>query len=92
MKINVEPTPEQYTPTINGQKIPTRVWKGVTDQGTEIEAYVLSIVPMHDGDAERMHAEMPPFMKRSRDTFHIEIQEQTDAWDKSMHETGGPPR
>jgi hypothetical protein len=101
MKIEIEPTPEVYKANINGQEIPLRVWKGRTSGGIEIEAYVLSIVPEHDTDHERMKAEMPPFMQRSRDAFHIEIPPQEDPppgyctmeeWAKSLHETGMPPK
>lgn len=81
MRIDIEPTPEMFDAPINGQVIPVRVWKGSTAQGVPIEAYVLSIVPdppipeMMAALSSRLAQEIPPFMKRSREVYQIDIGE-----------------
>jgi len=57
MKIIVEPTEEKFDAPINGVTVPTRIWHGVTDKGTEVEAYILSIVPVHDADCDKLFEE-----------------------------------
>ena len=69
MKINIEPTPDMLDVKLNGVDVPARIWVGVTDQGTRIEAYVISIVPLDGGT---IHNEVPDFMRPSRQTFQIE--------------------
>jgi hypothetical protein len=67
--ITIQPTPEVVTFTINGAKVPLRVWVGRTDAGTPLDAYVLSIVPEKP---YTLDSEVPEFMRRSRDTFNID--------------------
>lgn len=72
MNITIEPTPEKYDAPINGVMVPVRIWKGRTEGGVEIEAYVLSITPNTPHDVARLKDELPPFMKPSRDTYTID--------------------
>ena len=71
MKIYLEPTPELYLAPINGVDVPVRIWRGATNSGLPIEAYVLSITPDNDDDSPLLKAELPAFMKPSRQTFKI---------------------
>lgn len=72
MKIMIEPSDEIYTANINGADVPTRVWRGITLGGVAITAYILSIVPNDaEHDLERFKAELPPFMKPSREVFDV---------------------
>ncbi len=73
MKITIEPTAEVFEAPINGVKVPVRVWSGRTESGLEIEAYVLSIVPKDELDHLRMKAELPEFMRPSREVFTIDL-------------------
>jgi len=76
MRITLEPTPEMFDAPINGVKVPTRVWKGRTDSGLEIEAYILSIVPENETDAELLRIECEQAgLHRSRDVFTVDIDE-----------------
>jgi hypothetical protein len=83
MKATLSPTPEMYVPVINGSPVPTRVWRGTTEGGVPIEAYVLAIVPdpADDETHARLRAELPEFMRPARETFHIEVGD----------DDGGPP-
>lgn len=73
LSIQIEPTPEMYDAPINGVQVPVRVWKGYTQGGVQIEAYVLSIVP-HDDEAVRaLMAELPSFMRPSRELYAIDL-------------------
>jgi|GEM_PF-1749970 len=79
MNITLEPTPELYDAPINGVKVPVRIWVGYTSAGIPIEAYVLTITPDNKLDAERLAAEMPPFMVPSRHLFKVDLgSENTD--------------
>lgn len=71
--VTVSPTRELYEAPINGQLVPCRVWKGFTAGGVAIEAYVISIVPLHEHDHERMKAELPDIMKPSREVYDIDV-------------------
>jgi hypothetical protein len=71
MHIKIEPTPELYNGPINGVEIPLRIWKGRTEGGVEIEAYVLAITPNNAQDWERLRVELPEFMVRARQAFAI---------------------
>jgi len=66
MKITIEPTDELYESPIDGKPM-CRIWKGTTDKGTAIKAYVFSIVPADRG--KTLEFEIPQFMKRSRVKF-----------------------
>lgn len=74
--ITVEPTPELWPGQINGchPPIPFRVWRGFTNDGIQIEAYVLAIVPVNDADAERLKQARPAFMTPARDAFNIALE------------------
>ncbi len=71
MKINIEPTPELYNAPINGVSVPVRIWRGFTDNGIAIEAYVLSITPDDEGEHEKLKAALPFFMVPSRTLYRI---------------------
>lgn len=71
MKITITPTRELYDVPINGQAVPTRIWSGVTEGGVVVEAYVISIVPVQASDTERLRAELPDFMVRSRQMYRV---------------------
>lgn len=77
MKATIEPTPELYDAPINGVKVPVRIWKGTTEGGVAIEAYVLSITPDNDADAPRLKVELPAFVRPSRETFTIDTSERS---------------
>lgn len=70
MQITMTSTPEQHEFVINGVAVPARVWTGQTAGGVPVEVYVLSVVPPPDSE-ERFKAEVPAYMRRSRDTFTI---------------------
>jgi hypothetical protein len=70
--ITIEPTPEQYeVPLKSGDKVPTRIWAGHTSGGIAVEAYVFSITPDDEVDAERLHSEMPDYMQATRQKVEI---------------------
>lgn len=77
MKIVVAPTLEIWDAPINGVKVPVRIWVGYTEGGIAIEAYVLSITPDAVADSPRLNAEMPGFMRPSRETFVIDTGGET---------------
>lgn len=82
MKATLEPTPELFQAPINGVRVPCRVWRGTTEGGVPIEAYVLSIVPdppIPDLMAElsdQLKAELPPFMVPSRQLLDIDLDDE----------------
>jgi len=80
MNITVEPTPEVFHAVINGVEIPLRIWKGKTDGGIAIEAYVLSITPNNSADHEAL-GEALPFKRKSRDVFHIDLSKGHSTFD-----------
>jgi hypothetical protein len=59
MKITIEPTRELYNARINDATVPVRMWRGRTEDGIEIEAYLLAIAPAVDADAERLQQQYP---------------------------------
>jgi len=73
MEMHIEPTPELYEAPINGVMVPVRIWHGFTSGGVAIEAYVLSITPVDHADSVALKAELPSFMRPSRDMFHIDV-------------------
>ena len=73
MRIDIEPTEEMWAAGINGTRVPVRIWRGQTDNGAQIEAYVLSIVPCTDADAAKLRECMPSWMVRSRDLYAIDV-------------------
>ena len=73
MKIVAEPTPEIFEAPINGVKVPVRIWRGRTEKGVELEVLVLSIIPENDFDHARLKEELPPYMRPSRESFHIDL-------------------
>ena len=89
MKVTASPTEEKFDAPINGVFVPTRIWIGKTEGGVEIELYVLSIVPKNDADSEKLKEEIPSFMKPSRETFTINLEEDPAARRaRILHETG----
>lgn len=82
MKMTIEPTPEMYDASVNGQRVPVRIWKGTTEGGVPVEAYVLAIVPGEDG-AEQLQKELPVFMRPSREAYTIDV--NADVFDESQH-------
>ena len=91
MKIVIEPTPELYQAPINGVHVPVRIWRGRTLSGTPIKACVLSIIPNDEGDADRLQAELPPFMVRSRDLYDINTRSEAERRAQHIHEAGEEP-
>jgi hypothetical protein len=77
MKATLEPTPELYRAPINGVQVPVRIWRGATGGGVPIEAYVLSITPDDAADQERLRAELPPFMRHSREMYDIDTRAES---------------
>jgi len=75
MKITIEPTREQFDAPINGAIIPLRVWFGRTEGGIPIEAFILSITPNDPAQGLALRAELPPFMRPSRETFTVDLPE-----------------
>ena len=73
MSITIEPTPEVFEVPVNGVKVPTRVWVGTTDKGTRIDVYVFSIVPTDSND---LAAELPGFMRQTREVCTINLGEE----------------
>lgn len=72
MKITLQPIDEMFDfPNTDGSTIPCRIWAGKTDKGTEIEAYVLSIVPIDE--TSDLKNELPEFMRPSREIYATEI-------------------
>ena len=59
MKITIEPTREVYNVRINDTTVPVRMWRGRTDDGIEIEAYLLAIAPASEGDLEALRKQFP---------------------------------
>lgn len=83
MKITLERTDETFeAPLKGGIKVPTRVWRGTTDKGTEIEAYVLSLVPADPENltnAERLQKECREAgMVPARQVYDIDLGEKTN--------------
>lgn len=73
MKATLEPTSELYEAPINGVRVPVRIWKGLTEGGVRIEAYVLSITPDNSEDSNRLRDELPDFMVPSRQMYNIDM-------------------
>jgi hypothetical protein len=59
MKITIEPTRETYNAQINDTTVPVRMWRGRTDDGIEIEAYILAIAPVSRIEAELLSKQFP---------------------------------
>jgi hypothetical protein len=76
MRIDIEPTPEMYDAPINGQKIPVRIWRGFSDNGVALEAYVLSITPDQDDDTQKLRDSLPFFMVPSRVMYRIDATDE----------------
>lgn len=68
MKLIIEPTPGLHDIKFNDVTVPARLWVGVTDKGTPIEAYVICIVPPSDVDAKD---QIPDFMNPNRKLYKI---------------------
>lgn len=71
MKATLSPTSELFLACINGVNVPTRIWRGTTEGGIQIEAYILSVTPVSKQDHGMLKSELPDFMKPSRETFAI---------------------
>lgn len=69
--ITIEPTEEMYDAPINDVIIPVRVWKGRAPDGTAIHAYVLSFGVEYEIDDAALKAQLPSFMKRTRQVYAI---------------------
>lgn len=74
MNVLLEPTPEIDWFIINGGRVPLRIWRGATDGGIAIEAYVLSIVPVDHADDARLKEAIPEFMSRCFGGARISMQ------------------
>jgi hypothetical protein len=59
MKITIEPTREIYNAPINDTIVPVRMWRGRTEDGIEIEVYILAIAPAQDADVEQIRRQFP---------------------------------
>jgi hypothetical protein len=59
MKITIEPTRELYNARINDTVVPVRMWRGQTNDGIEIEAYLLAIAPVSAANGERLRKKFP---------------------------------
>ena len=88
MKVVLEPTPELYQAPINGAHVPVRIWRGRTLSGTPIKACVLSIIANDEGDADRLQAELPLFMVRSRDLYDIDARSEAEHRAQHINQTG----
>jgi hypothetical protein len=90
MQITIEPTEEKYLAPVNGVQVPTRIWLGVTEGGINIEAYVLSIVPLNEFDAADFKAECQAdeCLKPSRELYAIDTRSEQEKRAQSIHETG----
>lgn len=71
MRVDLEPTEEIYQAPINGVFVPVRIWRGFTDNGAGIEAYILSITPNTDEDRVKLKAALPFFMVRSQHMYQV---------------------
>jgi hypothetical protein len=91
MNIVIEPTPEMFEAHINGAVIPVRIWAGRTQGGIPIEAYVLSITPNDSDDVAGLRAELPSYMKPSRETFSIDTRSDAERRAQHIHDTGEEP-
>lgn len=76
MKATVEPTPDLYDAPINGVMVPVRIWRGRTEGGVPIEAYVLTITPEHAADAATLQAELPGYMRPTREMYRIDTRSE----------------
>ena len=79
LRIDIEPTPELYAAPINGVNVPVRIWRGFTNNGAKIEAYVLSITPDTDEDQDKLNQALPLFMVRSNRMYQIAGFEKKEA-------------
>ena len=59
MNITIEPTRELYNARINDTVVPVRMWRGRTNDGIEIEAYLLAIAPVSAANGERLRTKFP---------------------------------
>jgi hypothetical protein len=91
MKAIIEPTPEMYEAPINGVLVPVRIWKGHTERGVPIEAYVLSITPDNERDLPTLRSELPNFMRPSRETYTIDTRSEAERRAQHIHDTGEEP-
>lgn len=73
MKIELEATPELYEVPINDTFVRVRIWKGKTDSGIAIEAYILSIVPKDKSikAIAKFVEQLPSFMRPTREINKI---------------------
>lgn len=76
MKITIEPTPEIYEAPVNGVNVPVRIWRGVTEDGVHLEAYVLAVTPNENEDLEKFRQGLPQFMVRASQMYQIADFEQ----------------
>lgn len=71
MRIDIEPTPELYDAPVNGVTVPVRIWRGHTDNGASVEAYVLAVTPDTADDQAKLKAALPSFMVPARQMYQI---------------------
>lgn len=57
--------------TADGRVVPVRVWKGITQGGIPIEAFIFSVAVNNEEDAKRFEVEKPEYMKRTIDTYSL---------------------
>ena len=69
--MTIEPTDERYEAPIDGKLIPVRIWRGKTEGGIPLEAYVLSVTPQFDEDAERLGTELG--LRPTRETYKVDL-------------------
>lgn len=67
MEIQLTPTPQMFDIKLrDGRTMPTRIWKGLTNNLTLIDAYVFCIVPTTEQGKENLQRELPDFMITDR--------------------------
>jgi len=71
--ITISPTEHNFDVPINGTKVPTRIWYGVTDSGIQIEAYIVSIVPYDEEENGLHNWAIKAGLTRSRDKYDIKV-------------------
>ena len=55
----------RHNAVINDAVVPVRTWRGRTDGGVEIEAYLLAVAPVAEADTAQLREEFPPFLLQS---------------------------
>jgi hypothetical protein len=65
MKVTLESTTKIVTFQIDGARVQTRIWEGVTERGIRCHAYVMRIAVHEDDDAAQFEEELKEQAKPS---------------------------